>query len=429
MNGVLAMEKNEKPLKKRKKRHMGFIAFLLIAFVLSVAINFFRSADSRLETMIVRKGLEEEIIETKGFVFRDQTVIYSSDNGYIYCLADEDSRVKNGETVAYIYKNEVSVQINEELEFITKEIERFSDSSANGEYRSSDAAKIEQDIARTLRNVPSMGYNCDFESITEVRQNVNVMIENKRVAQGKIAPEDSSGSLENLLKRKAEIESQYNVERSVVYAPTPGAFTSRIDGMESYLHSDNLENVSVSYLEELDGVEIRNVNEGYVEKGAPMGKIVGNFKWSVAAVVPSVQVEDVRPGDYIGIRFTDITVNTIDGTVANIINEENGKSVIVVNSEAYVETIYSTSKANVQFVKHKYEGFRVPSESIRMVDGKTGVYIVKNNKSRFVPIDILYNNKEWAIVSERVSSETTNLKLYDELIISGKNLYDNKVVR
>ena len=101
----------------------------------------------------------------------------------------------------------------------------------------------------------------------------------------------------------------------------------------------------------------------------------------------------------------------------------------MVKSNRYVSNIYSTSRSEIEFIKHHYEGFKIPSESIRIIDGKTGVYIIKNDKARFVPVNILYNSKEWVIVAETLSSGDTTLKLYDELIVNGKELYNNKVVR
>ena len=102
------MEKSEKTVKKKKKRKIGFVVFLVVAFALCLGVNYLLSYSNRLETMIVRSGSEEEIIETECFVFRDQSVVYAPNAGYVYCVADEDQRVKKGETVVYIHKNEIN---------------------------------------------------------------------------------------------------------------------------------------------------------------------------------------------------------------------------------------------------------------------------------------------------------------------------------
>ncbi|MBQ7097649.1 MAG: hypothetical protein IJN96_06185 [Clostridia bacterium] len=421
------MDNNGK-VKKKKKSPVAFMIFILVAFALCLGVNYALSYGNRMETMIVRNGVEEDFINVEGFVFREQTVIRTPEAGYVFCVADEDQRVKTGEEIVYIYKNEINVQANRELEDVERQIKKISEKQAVG-LTENDIAKIEQGILDIVREVPRMGNELDFDRLMTAKNDVDDLIKQKRIAKGLIEPEKEVGEAEALKKRKAELEAQYNIERKVVYAPKSGAFTSRIDGMEESLNLPALEKISVDYIENLKKSDIKNMTTGQVEKDAPVGKIVGNYSWSVAFVVPSTFVEDMKTGNTVDVRFTDISVDAVQGTVKKIIDEKDGKAVVVVESGEFIESITSTSKANIQIIKSRHEGFRIPAESIRMVDGKTGVYIVKNSKSRFVPVKILYNNKEWVIVAKQNDDGEKTIKLYDELIISGKNLYDNKVVR
>lgn len=423
------MEKTEKPLKKKKKSKIGFMLFLVIAFALCLIVNYVLSYSNRLETMIARRGSEEDMIETECFIFRNQTVVYSPSDGFVYCAADEDQRVRTGEPVVHVYKKEINAQANKELEDIEKEIKKLSEDSETRNLAVTDVARVEQGILKLMRGVPKIGYDSDFESLVETRDSINKLIEDKRIASGEITPAESTSTLENLRKRKAELESRYNIERDVVYAQTSGAFTSKIDGLESKLSMDALADVSVSYLKNLENDSLQNQSKTNVSKGAAIGKIVDNFKWSIAAIVPFKQVDGIEPGDSIDVRFTDISVDIVDAKVAKIVYDGGEDAVLVMDLQDYVDSIYSASKTNIQIIKRKYEGFRVPAESIRMVDDKTGVYIVKNSKARFIPVDILYSSKEWVIISATAAEGKSTIKLYDEVIISGKNLYDNKVVR
>ncbi len=424
------MEKNERPARKKKKKSkLGFVIFLVVAFVACIVVNIVLSSDKRMETMIVRTGSEEEIIEATGYVFREQTVIKAPEGGYVYCEVAEDQRVKSGETVISIYKNEINAEANSELQQIESEINRLSANASKENAYSQDAAKIEQNIAITLRNVPRLKNKGAVGNIAVIKSDVNSLIENRRVVLGEAEPQDRSAEINALKKKRAEVEKQYNIERTVVHAPVSGAFTSGIDGFEEALSPKFLEGINGEYLRSLDERKITAEKASKVENGALIGKIVDNFGWSVAAIVPTEMVDDVYVGDRMGLRFTDIGVESVTGTVSLIKNEENKKSVIVVKCDEYVDMIYSTSRAQIQFIKERYEGFRVPVASIRMWEGKTGVYIIKNDRAKFVPVDILYNNKEWVIISEQVTVGEKTIKLYDELIIKGKDIYNDKVVR
>lgn len=414
--------------KKKKESKKGFISFLIVAFVLSVIVNVVLSYGDRLETMIVTEGSEEELIKAEGFLFRDQVVINSPGDGFIYCEADEDQRVKLGEVVAYVYENELDASVNSELKMLESEIAELSGSSIKGDIYSNDTAKVEQTILSELSRVPKLGYQNQIREVEEVRKEIDHLIEGRRIITGEAEPRDSAKELEELKRKKAEIEKQHNVQRTIVHAPRTGAFTARVDGLEELLSTKNLEKISADYIKDLEKKSDGPKASTKVRAGEPIGKIVDNFSWNIAALVPEDLAEDMDVGDFIEMRFTDIGVDTVDGVVSKIIREKGKKTLIVVRSSKYVDMIYSTSRLSVEFIKHQYEGFKIPSESIRITDGKTGVYVIRNGKVKFLPVDIRYNSKEWVIVAESMKDVST-IKLYDELIVNGKNLYNDKVVR
>ena len=61
---------------------------------------------------------------------------------------------------------------------------------------------------------------------------------------------------------------------------------------------------------------------------------------------------------------------------------------------------------------------------------QTGVFVLRLDVARFVPVDVKYKNGEWAIVSPVTNTGTEyKLQIYDEVIVEAKNLEDGKVVR
>ena len=77
-------------------------------------------------------------------------------------------------------------------------------------------------------------------------------------------------------------------------------------------------------------------------------------------------------------------------------------------------------------VLETYTGLQVNSKAVRFVDGEKGVYVLSGSVVHFVPVNIIYSTDSYCICE----TETTGvrLKLYDEVIIKGKNLYDGKVI-
>lgn len=425
------MKNKENTPKKNRKKRFGFLGFLIFAFILVLVANVISSYSTGLETTIVRSGSEESSIKAEGYIFRDQTVIYAPASGYLYCEMPEDERVGRGEVVMYIYKNEINLSANSELKRVEQQISELSEGLRTADVFSSDTAKIEQTISQSLRTVPKAGARNNMERVSEIGDTVNELIEKRRIISGEIEPTDRSQELERLKKQKAELEQKYNIERTLIHAPKTGAFTSRIDGLEEKLSLAALENISCEYIKELSKLSADTTVRDKVAQGEPVGKIVDNFSWSVAATVQKKLVEGLQVGNQIGIRFSDIGIEPVLGIITKITPEENGKVVLVVNTNKYVESVYSISHTNIEFIKNSYDGFRIPAKSLRMVDGVMGVYVIRSNKARFIPVELLFNGKDWVVVAEQMESAETPkvLKLYDELIIGGKDIYEGKVMR
>ncbi len=425
------MSNNKSTPKKNKKKRGGFLGFLIIAFVLIVAVNVMSSYGSRLETTIVRSGSEESIVSADGYIFRDQTVILAPESGYLYCEVPEDERVSRGEVVMSLYKNEVNVAANSELKKIDEQISELSKGLRTSDVFSSDTAKIEQTISQSLRVVPKAGARNDMASVAEIGESVNELIEKRRIISGEAESVDRNKELEKLKQQKLELEQKYNIERTLIHAPKSGAFTSRIDGMEEKTTLAALDGINAEYLKELNKSYKTAQTREQASAGEPIGKIVNNFSWSIAALVPANSVEGLKVGNTLNIRFSDIGIETMEGTVSKITAEDSDKVILVVTSNKYIDMIYSMSKAKVEFVKDTFGGFRIPAKALRMTDGEMGVYVVRSNKARFIPVELLYNGKDWVVVEEKLESAENPivLKLYDELIISGRDIYEGKVVR
>ncbi len=423
------MRKTETTKTEKRKRH-GISRFVLLFFavvIVYVTANIVMSGGSNMKTTIVQRGTEEETVSARGYIFRTATVIQSPADGYLLCEVAEDSRVKKGEGVVSVYKNEINYNANSELRAIDEKIKRLSENSTSLDVFSNDPVRIEQNISEKLRGIHKLGYSKDARSVAEICNSVNVLISKKRIISGEAVP-DGSRELEELKAQKAKIESANNVDRELVHSPVAGAFTAVVDGLEEQMSIDRISDVTPSYLKELDKLSSENMVKDRVSAGDPIGKIVNNYQWYVAVVVPEDTANEMRVGDSVGIRFKAVGGEAVSGSIARISAVENKKAAVVISSNKYIDSVYSTSKTDVEIVRNSYEGFRIPSKSIRIINKEKGVYVIRNDAARFVPVETKYTGGDWVIVSERIEGGET-LKLYDELIVNGRDLYDGKDVR
>ena len=80
-------------------------------------------------------------------------------------------------------------------------------------------------------------------------------------------------------------------------------------------------------------------------------------------------------------------------------------------------------------VTGEYEGLRVSNQAVRVVGGKTGVYVISGMQAKFIEIDIIKTVGEFTLCKQSEDSSNSGLRLYDEVIEKGRNIYDGKIIR
>ncbi|MEG1449133.1 MAG: HlyD family efflux transporter periplasmic adaptor subunit, partial [Oscillospiraceae bacterium] len=67
----------------------------------------------------------------------------------------------------------------------------------------------------------------------------------------------------------------------------------------------------------------------------------------------------------------------------------------------------------------KYGGLRLPSDCIRFKDNVKGVYVVGAYTAEFVPINIIYEEKEFVLCDDSFVVDGKGLNMYDKVVVEG----------
>ena len=65
--------------------------------------------------------------------------------------------------------------------------------------------------------------------------------------------------------------------------------------------------------------------------------------------------------------------------------------------------------------------------ALRTKDDVTGVYVRRDDVPKFIPITVLYNTQDVAIIQS--VNEDTPLRLYDEVIVNAGQIEEGKLLR
>ena len=78
-------------------------------------------------------------------------------------------------------------------------------------------------------------------------------------------------------------------------------------------------------------------------------------------------------------------------------------------------------------IKNTYSGLKLPKKALRVQDGKTGVFVRSGATLKFVTVNVIYSTDEYIICEQQTSNDDV-LRLYDDVVVKGKRLYDGKIV-
>ena len=346
-------------------------------------------------------------------MIRDEAVVNAPEAGVISFRADEGKRVARCSAVAVIYSGEVSDEVKNELTSIHKRINEIEGSSVEKNLYAGDTMGGTTQVKNDVDMIMNAVYSGNVSTVPQYKDDI-IRIIRKDTGEG-VAVQTT---LEKLKAQKEELEKTISGRATAIYSTKAGILCSQIDGCEEYLGIKNLSAITPTYLK---NVPANNTNskESFL-KDDPCLKIIDNYSWYYTAVVDEKWVEDMKVGNSVSLRFTDISDDTMDGTIYSISDPENGKVAVVVESRSLFSGIYTTRTANAEIIRKTYKGFKVSKDAVHIdQDGKYYVYVNSEGVSRRRDVNILYSDEAYVIIKEDNSAKN-NLLLYDEVIVSGK---------
>ena len=407
-------KKTRKAEKKQKnKKTLFLLVILLIIAILAVLRIFSNNSASGWVTETVLIGAAEDKISVNGYMIRDESVIKAPEAGIISFRADEGKRVSRGSTVAVIYSGEVSDEVKNELTSVHKRINEIEGSSVEKNLYAGDTmggtAQVKNDVDMIVNAV----YSGNVSTVPQYKDDI-IRIIRKDTGEGLAV----QTTLEKLKTQKAELEKTISGRATAIYSTRAGIMCSQIDGCEEYFSVKNLELITPSYLK--NGPVYNTTAKESFLKDDPCLKIIDNYNWYYTAVVEEKWVEDMKVGNSVSLRFTDISDDTMDGTIYSISDAENGKVAVVVECHSLFSGIYTTRTANAEIIRKTYKGFKVSKDAVHIdQEGKYYVYVNSEGVSRRRDVNILYSDEAYVIIKED-NSASNNLLLYDEVIVSGQ---------
>ncbi len=375
----------------------------------------------KTETVLAKTA--QMTISTKLFVVRDEQYIMKDISGTVVPLIEDGQKVAKGDVFAMVCADADNAAVFTEINKIKKNILRYEELNSLQNVNAIDINKMNSDIDLLFANMLIVVSSGQYESFNKCAGDFRDQLTSRQIAiDGKL---DFSSKISALKEKLAELEAQ-NISMQSLTAENSGYFISRVDGYENIIPYKDIENVSAADID-----NAITISEPIPPANA-FGKLVCNYDWYLLATVSTEEATRFKIGETRKIIFGKDTANTVSVTVHSINSSNDGKSAIVFICNQMNGQFAGMRIEEAQIVLKDYNGYKVNSSAIRVIDGVTGVYILRGNVVSFRKIGTLYSQDDYVIAEIIENTSTTkepfNIELFDEVILGGKDLYEGKIV-
>ncbi len=404
--------------KSKKRSWNKFFALLVILALLSyVGYQVYRSIFSVIKTELAVNYSVYESVEVEGLIFRSETVIPAK-SGHMYYTVKNGARVAKNGVIASIYASEKDGLLADQIKEMEERIALLRELQTNDSSTHITLDIIDTQLSNSLDFLIGDVGDGTFDTAQSTKNNLLSLLSKKQLITGKSV--DFSAEIAKLEQKKKDLTSQYQSALSVVRAPVAGYFVDNSDGYEDVLSSLDPLSLTTDKLQELLAMQPQST--------ASAGKIVGGYEWYFACVVSDAYYNTLAVGNTLSIKMNFVTEEEVPVAVAACNKSGDGKLTVVFRCAYMSEDLSDIRKETAQLLMVRHNGLRVPKSAIVINDEmQAGVYIRRGNVVAFRKIEQLYSEPADYVIS-KVKDDSGYLQLYDDIIVSGKGLYDGKAI-
>lgn len=385
------------------------IAVIILAVVYIAAFSIIAAVSNPVSTELVRHGVLENSVQVEGIVVREEWVYTSADGGVFESPHSDGVRISTGERLGTVYFGEISSETTVRLKQINQEINRLEEKEELFQDGMNDPDKINTSISALLNDAVTASIERDGKKITEIHSEIKRLHTKRLKLEGKA--EEESGELYELYSEKRQLETGLRSEE--LRAQQAGVFSYLTDGFEARIGTSNLRSLTPKDVDTLLDTEISHPETEF--SGQPVAKIVNNFKWYFVFNLTLQQLDTLKVGDEVFLRFSGDPNERVPAEIAVVSPEQNGRVTVSVSCMTDIKTALNNRKLKVELIKKRYEGSCFSRSAVRVKEDVSGVYVIKGGVAVFCPVEILYGTDETVIISSE-QTPSNQVKLYDEII-------------
>ena len=382
----------------------------------------------------------EDTVDAQGVLLFSES--YVAGDGTLGYLVDDGERVSAGTAVAEVYSDASQAGLRQQLTQINDQIELLQKSQNT---TSAQLETLRKDRSAALYNLMDSLDRSNYEDTADQKESY-LLAQNKLwIVTGEV--ENFSDQIASLVQQASNVQAQLGNPTQIT-APQTGYFIRS--------SSSGRLNAGMEDILALNAVDLKAYLDSSPEIALDgcAGKIVSGFTWYYAGICTAKQGEKLLGSDgkplkaSVQIRFPGQVETPLKAKVTEVtLDEESGLARFVLSCETINGDVLRLNKADAQIIIGESTGLRIRASAVHYLkdDGSEaegqgenyipGVYVKYGNLARFCKIDPVdadhpqVTDGDYLIVlPSGTAGSVSQVRLYDEIIVSGQNLYDGKLL-
>ncbi len=379
-------------------------------------------------TYTTQTAYEQTVLKTmdaKMYIIRDETILSTASSGVIVPLADNAERVSKGSMIAASFPSEAAAENYVKSQSLEKKLDAYKKIDSQLRLANIDLGKLTNEIDDDFESLLDAAYNNDFGSLSDDKLSFSEKLSRKQISLGTTV--DCSECIAELQNEISSL-NEAGKPSEIITAEESGYYVSKLDGFENVLTSKDIDSLTEEILEKAFSAQKSET------PASSIGKIIDGYNWYVATVIESSEMGNFSKGKTVSLLFDESGKNPVKTYVHSIKSIDSEKSLVVFRCNLMNEQLTSLRKVEGKIVIDEFKGLKVSRDAVRLDDkGNSGVYVRRGNVVHFRSLNIIYSEDSFVIASKPsensgIKLSHTHLKLYDEVIISGKELTDGMVI-
>ena len=396
--------------KKIKTASIALLCALAVVYLGYHIANVFRDG---AKLFLVEPVTEYNTLDVSGCIFRDETVIYAASGGAFAYERENGEKVSKDSTVATTY-----FVNSEELEKKINDLNYKIDVLENSNGRKS-LSLLDKQIEECREKIAKGLAHGDASFVRSKEKELLVLLHERALVEKN--SDDYRDELTLLKTERTMLLSSLSASSKEIKADVSGYFYSYTDGYETILTNKAAEALTIESYKEL-------INTNSQASSAAVGKLATSYKWYFACSTTAEMCEQIVADKTYSVTFID---NAYDAPITllaekKLTDTETGEALLVFSSSTLPADFDFSRFQRAQITVEEVTGLRIPSSCVRVFDGQTSVYIIKEGVCRIKKIDILFEKDGYCIAAE--GSGSGYISRYDRIILGDSELYDGKVI-